>query len=345
MKITAVEPFLVPPGWLFVRIQTDDGITGWGEAGASDHHVTVAAAVSELAEFLVGTSPRQIEHHWQTMRRVGFFRGGAIASSAAAAVDCALWDIAGRRAGVPVHELVGGPVRDDVRAFARVGDAEEARERAALGFTAFTLVLGNDSETTLVPLVEGVRSAIGPHSDLALDCGGRLSLASARHLLPLLEPHRLLVVCEPVRSAPPRVLADLAARSSVSLSVGRRLYSRWDLEPVLTTGLAGINLDVAVAGGISETRRMAALAETHHIRSTLASSRGPLALAASLQVAFSTANVAGLDWSAADAGAHRAFLSSQLGQIAGGCYVRPDGEGLGVSIDEAAVVRAAAAVN
>lgn len=343
MKITAVDPLLVPPGWLFVRIRTDDGITGWGEAGASAHHLTVAAAVRELSEFLVGTSPRQIEHHWQTLRKVGFFRGGAIASSAAAAIDCALWDIAGRKRGAPVHALLGGPVCDALRAFALVGDAGEARDHVAMGFTAFTLRLGrSDTATALLPLVEAVRSAVGPGNDLAVDCGGQLSLASARHLLPLLEPYRLLVLNEPVRGAPPHVLADLARRSGVPLSVGRRLYSRWDLQPVLATGLAGVDVDVAAAGGISETRRVAALAETHRIRVSLASNHGPLAVAAALQVGFSTANILGLAWSAAGFGAHADYVSSPFGQLEAGCYKRLDGPGLGVAIDETAVTRAAA---
>jgi galactonate dehydratase len=344
MKITAVDPFLVPPGWLFVRIRTDDGITGWGEAGASAHHLAVAAAVRELSEFLVGTSPSQIEHHWQTIRKVGFFRGGSIASSAGAAIDCALWDIAGRMHGAPVHELVGGPVRDALRAFASIGDADEARDCVAMGFTAFTLRLETSTETSsvLLPLVEAVRSAIGADNDLAVDCGGRLSLVSARHLLPLLEPYRLLVLNEPVRGAPPHVLADLARRSGVPLSVGRRLYSRWDLQPALAIGLAGVDVDVAAAGGISETRRVAVLAETHQIRVSLASNYGPLALAASLQVGFSTANILGQAWSAAGSCAGADYVSSPFGQVEGGCYNRPDVPGLGVAIDEPAVTRAAA---
>jgi galactonate dehydratase len=341
MKITAVDPLLVPPGWLFVRIRTDEGITGWGEAGASAHHLSVAAAMRELSEFLVGTSPRQIEHHWQTLRRVGFFRGGSIASSAAAAIDCALWDIAGRTRGAPVHELVGGPLCDVVRAFAAIGDADEARDRVAMGFTAFTLRLSGNA-TEVLPLVEAVRATIGPHSELAIDCRGRLSLASARQLLPLLEPYRLLVLNEPVRGAPPHVLADLARRSGVPLSIGRRLYSRWDLQPVLATGLAGIDVDVASAGGISETRRVAAFAETHQIRVSLTSDHGPLALAAALQVGFSTANILGVEWSAAALGAPADYVSAPFGQVEAGCYKRPDGPGLGVAIDEAAVAEAAA---
>ena len=342
MKITAVDPLRVPPGWLFVRIRTDEGITGWGEAGASAYHATVAAAVHELSEFLVGTSPSQIEHHWQTLRKVGFFRGGSIASSAAAAIDCALWDIAGRTRGVPVHELVGGPVCDALRAFASIGDADEARDRVAMGFTAFTLRLGrSDTGPALLPLVEAVRSAVGPGNDLALDCGGRLSLASARQLLPLLEPYRLLVLNEPVRGAPPHVLADLARRSSVPLSAGRRVYSRWDLPPLLATGLAGVDVDVAAAGGISETRRVVALAETHQIGVSLASNHGPLALAAALQVGFSTANILGLAWRAAGFGAYADYVSSPFGQVEGGCYKRLGGPGLGVTIDGAAVTNAA----
>jgi galactonate dehydratase len=343
VKITAVDSFQVPPGWLFVRIRTDEGITGWGEAGARAHQLTVAAAVSELAEFLVGTSPRQIEHHWQTVRKVGFFRGGSIQSSAAAAIDCALWDIAGHAHGAPVHELVGGPVCDTIRAFASIEDADEARERVAMGFTAFTLRLGTSSASgaALVELVEAVRSAIGPEHELAVDCGGQLSFAAARQLLPLLEPSRLAMLNEPVRGALPHVLADLVERSGVPLSVGRRLYSRWDLRPVLATGLAGIDLDVAAAGGISETRRLAALAETHQIAVSLASNHGPLAVAASLQMGFATANVLGQGWSAADVGAVADYVSSPFGQVEAGRYNRPDGPGLGVAIDEAAVIRAA----
>jgi galactonate dehydratase len=242
-----------------------------------------------------------------------------------------------------VYELVGGPVCDAVRAFASIGDADEARDRLALGFTAFTLRLSSsDTGPALLPLVEAVRARIGPGSDLAIDCGGQLSLASARQLLPLLEPYRLLVLSEPVRGAPPQVLADLARRSSVPLSAGRRVYSRWDLQPLLATGLVGVDVDVAAAGGISETRRVAALAETHQIRVSLASNHGPLALAAALQVGFSTANIVGLAWRAAGFGAHADYASSPFGQVEAGCYKRLDGPGLGVAIDEAAITRAAA---
>ena len=343
MKITAVDPFPIPPGWLFVRVRTDDGITGWGEAGAAAHHATVAAAVLELSEFLVGTSPRQIEHHWQTLRKVGFFRGGSIASSAAAAIDCALWDIAGRARGVPVHELIGGPVRDDLAAFAAVGGADEARDRSAMGFCAFTLrpAARAGADSRLVAVVEAARSEIGPDGDLAVDCAGQASLPTARQLLPLLERYRLFALNEPVRRAPPHVLSDLARRSNVPLSVGRRLYSRWDVQPLLATGLAGIDIDVAAAGGISETRRIAALAETHHIRVSLASNHGPLALAASLQVGFSTANIVGQTWVEPIVGIAADYSSSASWQVAEGRYTRPDGPGLGVAIDEAAVVGAA----
>jgi galactonate dehydratase len=300
--------------------------------------------VRELAEFLVGTAPHQIERHWQTLRRVGFFRGGAVASSAAAAIDCALWDIAGRRRGAPVHQLIGGPVRDSLKAFAVIESADEVPEHLAMGFTAFTLQLGTIESSCdgTVALVDAVRSAIGRHSDLAVRCGGQLSIASALRLLPRLERHRLLALHEPVGAAPPQVLANIARHSRVPLSIGRHVYSRWDLKPVLAAGLAAAELDLAAAGGISETRRMADLAETHRVQVSLASGRGPVALAASLQVGFATANVVGQAWSAANSGWHADYVSHSHAQVEGGYYTRPVAPGLGISVDEAAVLRAAA---
>ncbi len=148
MKVSALRTYLVPPRWLFLRVDTDEGIVGWGEPVVEGRAETVATAVHELAELVVGRDPLPIEDHWQTLTRGGFYRGGPILSSAVAGIDQALWDIAGKARGVPVHELLGGPVRDRVRMYSWIGGdrpaevAAAAAAQAALGFTAVKMNAG-----------------------------------------------------------------------------------------------------------------------------------------------------------------------------------------------------------
>ncbi|UOY02572.1 galactonate dehydratase [Blastococcus sp. PRF04-17] len=361
MRITGIETFLVAPRWLFVKVSTDEGIDGWGEATLEGRSATVQAAVHELEDVLVGRDPRRIEDHWQVMSKAGFYRGGAVFSSAVAGLDQALWDIAGKSYGLPVHQLLGGPVRDRVRVYGWIGGDEpaEVADRAAgmraAGFTAVKLNASGRMgplDTTLaidrtLDLAAAARSAMGEDGDFALDFHGRFTTPMARRIVAELEPLRPMFVEEPVlpeHSA--HRLRDVVEATTLPIATGERLYGRAEFLPVLQAGIAVAQPDVAHAGGISECRRIAALAETFDVLLAPHCPLGPIALAACLQVDFATPNVLIQEQSL---GIHYNTTSDLLDYLvdpsvfefgAGWC-ARPTGPGLGIEVDEAAVRRAA----
>jgi galactonate dehydratase len=367
MKITAVDTFLVRPRWTFVRVRTDEGITGWGEPGGEARGPAVLAAVQDMGHYLVGQNPLLIERHWQLMTKAAFYRGGAILSSAVAGLDQALWDIAGKVHGVPVHELLGGPTRDRMRVYAwiggdRTGDyslddiAQEARDAIAQGFTALKMNASSELSFIDTPAkadgvaerLAAVRSAIGRDCDIAVDCHGRVSRAMAKRLLPMLEPYQPLFVEEAVLPEYPEAFKELAQVSSVPLATGERIFSRWEYKLLVDSGLAVWQPDPSHAGGISETRRIASMAETYDIAIAPHSAIGPLALAASLQIDFAIPNALiqeqgvgykqpGLDNSGADILDY--LVDTSVFDYSDGFAARPTGPGLGIEIDEAALVR------
>jgi galactonate dehydratase len=360
VKITALTTYLVAPRWMFLRVDTDEGITGWGEPVVEGRARTVQAAVAELTELLVGEDPLRIEDLWQQMTKGGFYRGGPILSSAVAGVDQALWDIAGKTYGVPVHQLLGGAVRERVRMYAWIGGddpshvAELASEQVEAGFTAVKMngsgaMAPIDTPARTRQVVErlaAVRDVIGPDRDVVVDFHGRMSTAMSRRLLPMLEPLSPLFVEEPVLPEFSRDLRALAASTSVPLATGERLYSRWDFRDVLPTGIAVAQPDVSHAGGISEVRRIAAMAEAYDVAMAPHCPLGPIALAASLQLAFSTPNFliqeqsVGIHYNAGNELLDYLVDASPF-RFVDGYAALPIGPGLGIEIDGAAVARAA----
>ncbi|SOD97684.1 galactonate dehydratase [Blastococcus haudaquaticus] len=361
MRIRQIETFLVPPRWLFVKVSTDEGVSGWGEATLEGRSATVQAAVQELADLLVGRDPLRIEDHWQVMTRSGFYRGGPVLASAVAGLDQALWDIAGRTYGAPVHQLLGGPVRDRVRVYSWIGGdepaevADRAAAQRAAGFTAVKLNASGrmgllDTSAAIdhtLGLAAAAREAMGPDGDFALDFHGRFTTPMARRVVAELEPLRPLFVEEPVlpEYAGDR-LRDVVGATTIPIATGERLYSRTEFLPVLRAGIAVAQPDVSHAGGISECRRIAALAETFDVLLAPHCPIGPIALAACLQVDFATPNVLIQEQSL---GIHYNTTSDLLDYLVDptvftfdqGWCARPTGPGLGIEIDEAAVRRAA----
>ncbi|ROT27175.1 galactonate dehydratase [Micromonospora sp. HM5-17] len=359
MKITTVETFLVPPRWLFCRIGTDEGIVGWGEPIVEGRAATVRTAVTELAKLLVGTDPLRIEDHWQVLSKGGFYRGGPVLSSAVAGLDQALWDIAGKVRGAPVHELLGGPVRDWTRVYSWVGGDEPAeledavRAQVEAGFTAVKMnasgrlgPIATPAEIeAVVRRVAAVRDVLGDSRDVAIDFHGRVSLANARRLLPLLEPYRPLFVEEPLLPEERHQLRHVVAASPVPLATGERMYSRWDFREVLDTGLAVVQPDISHAGGISEVRRIAAMAEVYGVSVAPHCPLGPIALAASLQIAFATPNFLiqeqslGIHYNAGNELLDY-LVDPSVFRFVDGRVARPRRPGLGIEVDERAVRRA-----
>jgi galactonate dehydratase len=360
VKITDISTFLVPPRWLFLRIQTNEGITGWGEPVVEGRAETVRAAVAELSDLLIGEDPLRIEDHWQVLTRGGFYRGGPVLSSAVAGIDQALWDIAGKTYGAPVYQLLGGPVRDKARVYTWIGGdepgevADQARGQVEAGFTAVKMNASGRMEPIETPRgaqavidrVAAVRDAIGPDRDLVVDFHGRVSTAMSRRLLPLLEPLSPLFVEEPSLPEYSRDLARLVGHTTVPIATGERLYSRWDFRDVVTTGVAVVQPDVSHAGGISEVRRIAALAEAHDVSLAPHCPLGPIALAASLQLAFATPNFLIEEQSI---GIHYNqgnelldyLMDPSVFRFSQGYAAPTASPGLGVEIDESAVLRAA----
>ncbi len=359
MRIARIETFLVAPRWLFCRVETDDGVVGWGEPVVEGRAEVVRAAVRVLGEYLVGRDPLRIEDHWQVMAKGGFYRGGPVLSSALAGLDQALWDIAGKVYGAPVHVLLGGPVRDRARMYAWVGGdepgelGEQIRARVEAGFTAVKMnaggrmaALGSAAEVAqVVERVALARELLGAERDVAVDFHGRVTAAGARRILPLIAEFHPMFAEEPVLPDRPQVLRDVVTCSSVPVATGERLYSRWDFRPVLEAGVAVVQPDLSHAGGISETRRIASLAEVWDAQLAPHCPLGPIALAASLQVAFATPNFLiqehsiGIHYHQGD-DLLDYLIDPEVFRFTDGHVTRPLGAGLGVEIDEAAVRRA-----
>ncbi|MGW0509296.1 galactonate dehydratase [Streptomyces olivaceoviridis] len=356
MKIARIETFLVPPRWLFCRIETDDGAVGWGEPVVEGRAEVVRAAVDVLAEQLLGKDPLRIQDHWQVLTKGGFYRGGPVLSSAVAGLDQALWDIAGKTYGAPVHALLGGPVRERVRVYAWVGGDEPAEltdqiaAQVEAGFTAVkmnaagaTSPITTPAETAaVVARVAAAREVLGPDRDVAVDFHGRFTAASARRALAELAPLHPLFVEEPVLPEHNHLLPGLVSASPVPLATGERLYSRGDFLPALTAGIAVAQPDPSHAGGISEVHRIAALADTFGAQLAPHCPLGPIALAASLQIAFATPNFLIQEQSRGIHYNKDADLLSYLAdpepfRFVDGHARRNDAHGLGVTLDEAAV--------
>ncbi|MEY9850130.1 galactonate dehydratase [Streptacidiphilus sp. BW17] len=356
MKITRVETFLVPPRWLFCRIETDEGAVGWGEPVVEGRAEVVRAAVEVFAEYLIGQDPLRIQDHWQVLTKGGFYRDGPVLSSAVAGIDQALWDIAGKTYDAPVYGLLGGAVRERVRVYAWVGgdEPEELADGIAAqveaGFTAVKMnACGRMSPIATSAEVDGVlaraaaaREALGPERDMAIDCHGRFTPATARRILPELAQHRPLFVEEPVLPEHHHALASLVRASPVPLATGERIYTRVGFLPVLQAGVAVVQPDPSHAGGISEVSRIASLADTYGALLAPHCPLGPIALAANLQLGFATPNLLIQEQSLGihynnDADLLSYVLDPEPFRFVDGHALRTSLPGLGVTVDEAAV--------
>jgi len=357
--IARVETFLVAPRWLFVRVETHGGLVGWGEATCEGRSETVRTAVEQLAELLVGRDALRIEDHWQVLTKGSFYRGGPILSSAVSGLDQALWDLAGKHWDAPVHQLLGGPVRDRIRVYGWVGGDEPAEvadhiaAQVEAGLTAVKMnASGRMSRLGSVAEVDGVvrrvaaaREVLGEHRDVAVDFHGRFSLANARRVAPLLEPYRPFFLEEPVVPENSHLIGELVRSTSTPVSTGERLYSRQEFLPVLQAGIAVAQPDLSHAGGITETRKIASLAEVFDVQLAPHCPLGPLALASCLQVGFATPNFLIQEQSI---GIHYNQGAEVLDYLVDttplrfvdGHVERLTGPGLGIEIDEQ-VVRAA----
>ena len=354
MKIRSYELFQVPPRWLFLKIETDEGIVGWGEPVIEGRASTVKACVEELMEYLIGKDPLRIEDHWSMLYRSGFYRGGPILMSAIAGIDQALWDIKGKYFNAPIYQLLGGACRDSIKVYSWIGGdrpsdvGEAAKNVVDAGFTAVKMngteelqyIDSYEKIDQVLERIAAVRESVGQYIGIGIDFHGRVHKPMAKILAKELEPFRPMFIEEPVLAENNEALREIAQHTSIPIATGERMFSRWDFKSVLADGCVDIiQPDVSHAGGITECKKIATMAEAYDVALAPHCPLGPIALAACLQV---------------DATAHNAFIQEQslgihynqgsdlLDYIADksvfeykdGYVSIPQGPGLGIEIDE-----------
>jgi galactonate dehydratase len=354
MKISSFTTWIVPPRWLFLKIETDNGYTGWGEPVLEGKAHTVETAVHEMMDYLKGRDPRRIEDIWQELYRAAFYRGGPILMSALSGIDQALWDIKGKYYNAPVHELMGGACRDKIRIYQWIGgdrpsDVGEAAAKAKQqGNTAIKMngtdelqIVDNYRKIdALVERVAAIRASCGPDFDIGVDFHGRVHKPMARLIARELEPFNLMFIEEPVLSEHPGEMLEIRRHCNIPIAAGERLYSRYDFKKFFESGaLDIIQPDLSHAGGITECRKIATMAEAYDIAMAPHCPLGPIALAACLQI---------------DAVSYNAFIQEQSLEIhynqgsdlmdymvdpkvfhyQNGYVNIPQGPGLGIEINE-----------
>lgn len=304
MKIAKIEQFFPRKRMRLVKITTDSGIVGWGETTLEGKPRSTCAAVDEMADYLVGKDPLRIEHHWQHIYRSAFFRGGSVVMSALSGIDQALWDIAGKHYGVPAYKLMGGPVRDRIRVYAHWGirgssdEAKEAsRQRLDMlmksGYTAFKSGPGgkwraHEPPSTIDAFVENaylMREWVGPDVELCFDFHGKMTPGLAVEICHQLKGMRPMFVEEPVPQENVDALKEVSSKVPFPIATGERLLSRWEFRRVFETqAVSYIQPDGSHAGGISELKRIANMAETYYMHIMPHCAIGPVAFAACMQV-------------------------------------------------------------
>ncbi len=304
MKISAIKTVMAFGGrqtWVFVLVETDAGLTGVGEASLEGKEPAVCAAVEDMARFLVGNDPRRIEHNWQILYRHGFWRGGVVLLTAMSGIEQALWDIAGKELSVPVYRLLGGACRERIQLYTHCGGrtteelVHNAQALVAQGWGALKIgSLGFEGFATERQCIDAVaervarlRQAVGPNVLIMMDAHGRHTPSQAIRLIRVLEPYDLYFMEEPVPPDNVDAYAPLAqAHLNVPIATGERLFAKWGFKDLIEKQYVDvIQPDVCHDGGILETLKIAAMAETYYIRVAPHNPNGPVATAASLQLA------------------------------------------------------------
>ena len=299
MKITAVNTYFVRPRWGFVEIITDEGITGWGEAVLEGHAAAVLACVQEYKDYLIGFDPCRIEDIHATIYRAGFYRGGGVLMSALSGIDQALWDIKGKVFGAPVYELMGGACRDKMKVYSWIGGdrpsdvGAAAKEKKDAGFKAIKMnateelqmIDSYDKVDAVLERVAAIRESCGKYFGIAIDFHGRVHKPMAKVLAKKLEEFDPMFIEEPVLCENMEVFAEIAAACNVPIATGERLFTKYDFKRLLQAG--GVDIiqpDLSHAGGITEVKKIAAMAEAYDVALAPHCPLGPIALAACLNV-------------------------------------------------------------
>ena len=307
MKITNLNLYLVRPRWCFLEMETDEGITGWGEPVLEGHCDAVKACVEEMKPYLIGHDPSRIEDIWSTIYRAGFYRGGGVLMSSIAGIDQALWDIKGKVFQAPVYQLMGGPCRDSIRVYSWIGGdrpadvGQAALEKKNAGFTAVKMNATEELQfidsyakiDEVLERVASIRETCGKHFGIAIDFHGRVHKPMAKVLAKKLEEFDPMFLEEPVLCENMEYFPEIAAACNIPIATGERLYTRWDFKRLLRTG--GVDIiqpDLSHAGGLTEVKKIAAMAEACDVALAPHCPLGPIALASCLNVDATCYNAA-----------------------------------------------------
>lgn len=354
MRIEKFELFKVPPRWLFLKITTSNGISGWGEPVIEGKADTVKAAVEEMMRSLIGRNAGDIEDIWQTLYRGGFYRGGPILMSAIAGIDQALWDIKGKALGAPVYELLGGAVRDRMKVYSWIGGdrpsdvVTAAKKRMDEGFLAVKMnacpeiewIDTPESVDKAVRIIASVREAIGYERGLGIDFHGRVHRGLAKYFMKALEPLKPMFIEEPVLAENLDALKNIAFATVTPIATGERMYSRWDFKKIFEEGFVDIiQPDLSHAGGITEVKKIASMAEAYDVALAPHCPLGPISFAAALQVDFNCVNAIIQESSI---GIHYNegtdlldyIKNPEVFDVKDGYVARSEKPGLGIEIDE-----------
>ena len=341
VKITKLETILVKPRWIFLKIHTDVGVIGLGEPLLEGRALTIQTAIKEVEPYLIGKDPRQVVHHWQAIYRHAFYRGGPILTSALSGIDQALWDIKGKLLNVPIYELLGGPTRDRVRVYGRASTAEEMKQRMKEGFTVIKTSVAKKNPANIVENPRFIKYAVdnfaslrdagGLDMDIGIDFHGAISPQLAKVLIKELEPYMPMFIEEPCQAQNVDTMVDIARGTHLPIATGERIFTKWGFREILEKGAASIiQPDLCHAGGITEGRLIAGMAEAYYIPIAPHNPMGPISLATGLQLAASVPNFLVQEQVSLGEG----YLKNPFKLQKDGTVLIPTGPGLGIELDE-----------
>jgi len=341
VKITRLETFLVKPRWIFLKIHTDVGVFGLGEPLLEGRALTIQTAIKEIEPYLIGKDPRHIIHHWQAIYRHAFYRGGPILTSALSGIDHALWDIKGKLLNVPVYELFGGPTRDRVRVYGRAANAEDMKQRKKEGFTVIKTGVAKKNPANIVENPKFIKYAVenfaslrqagGDDMDIAIDFHGAISPQTAKVLIKELEQFQPMFIEEPCQAQNVDTMVDIARGTHLPIATGERIFTKWGFREILEKGAASIvQPDLCHAGGITEGRIIAGMAEAYYVPIAPHNPMGPISLAVGLNLAASVPNFLVQEQVSLGEG----YLKNPFKLEKDGSVLIPRGPGLGIELDE-----------
>ena len=356
LVVTDVIPHVLFAGrtnLVFVEIRTNVGITGVGEAGIEGKTEAVVGAINDVKAYLIGKDPTRIEHHWQTIYRHSFWRGGVVIGSAISGIEQALWDILGKALNVPVYELLGGTVRDKVRLYANGprGDSPEAVAESCVElveagwgalklvpFGAVTGIAGQPDLRAAHRQIGLIRDAVGPEIDILIDCHGRLTPTSSVQMAAALDEFDIFFFEEPVLPEDPIAMAQVAASIAIPIATGERLVTKWGFRDILALGAADVlQPDIAHCGGIWEARKIAAAAEVSYVGIAPHNPYSWLLTMASVQLDFAIPNFVIQEFLVDHPPEVKRLFAREFEWLPGGWVEPPAAPGLGVELDWDAV--------